>query len=80
MPLLPQAVFDVPGLQVLSSQQPFGQLAGVQRQEPPWHSSPSGQAMQTTPPVPQAAFVFPCLQVLSSQQPLGQLAGVQTQL
>jgi len=31
-PLSPQAVLDVPGLQVLSSQQPFGQLAGVQMQ------------------------------------------------
>jgi hypothetical protein len=62
----------------LSSQQPLGQLAGVQTQEPLRHSVPAGQAMQVTPPVPQCCVLL-VLQVLSSQQPLGQLAGVQTQ-
>ena len=33
-PPVPQAPFAVPGLQVLFSQQPLGQLAGVHRQVP----------------------------------------------
>jgi hypothetical protein len=69
----------LPGLQVLSLQQPLGQLVGVHTQAPFWHSKPAGQLTQATPPVPQAALVLPGLQVLFSQQPLGQLAGVHTQ-
>ncbi|MCA1683533.1 MAG: hypothetical protein LC708_00135 [Actinobacteria bacterium] len=54
-PPVPQAALFVPVLQVsvAESQQPSGQLAGVQTQLPFWHSVPAGQAMQATPRVPQ---------------------------
>jgi hypothetical protein len=65
-------------VQVLFWQQPLGQLVGVQRQEPDWHSVPAGQAMQAMPAVPQCWLLL-VWQVLFWQQPLGQLAAVQTQ-
>lgn len=52
-PPVPQNWFEVPALQVFPSQQPLGQLAGVQTHVPLWHSVPAGHAMQVTPPVPQ---------------------------
>jgi hypothetical protein len=80
-PLSPQAPLAVPALHWLFSQQPFGQLAGVQTQllSAP-HSVPAGQLMQATPPDPQAVFAEPLLHAPFSQHPFAQLAGVQTQL
>jgi hypothetical protein len=80
-PPVPQAVLLLPARQVFPSQQPLGQLAGVQTQEPFWHSVPVGQLRHATPPVPQNSFEFPVRQVwvASSQQPLEQLAVVQMQ-
>jgi hypothetical protein len=75
--VVPQAAFVLPALQMLPSQQPPGQLAGVQTQEPFWHCVPLGHVTQTPPPAPQAALEVPASQVLPSQQPLGQLTGVQ---
>jgi hypothetical protein len=78
-PPVPQNWFEVPALQVLPSQQPLGQLAGVQTQVPLWHSRfAAPQFTHGVPPVPQC-WVLLVWQVLFWQQPFGQLAGVQTQ-
>ena len=54
-PPLPQAVSEVPVLQVFPSQQPLGQLVGVHTQLWSWpHSVPGGQVTQVTPRVPQS--------------------------
>jgi hypothetical protein len=64
-PPVPQNWFESPWRHVVdgppfrpASQQP-AQLAVVQTQTPPRHSSPAGQVTHATPPVPQAALVFP---------------------
>ena len=76
-PPVPQAVFAVPCLQVLPSQQPM-QLAVVHTHVPLLlHSRPAVRQLAQTPPVvPQAVFAVPGLHWLFSQQPFGQLAVV----
>jgi len=77
-PPTPQAPLLRPGLQVLPSQQPSGQLAAVQTHDPLRHSVPEGHATQIAPLLPQAVLAVPGLQSLPSQHPVAQLAGVQT--
>ncbi len=77
-PAVPQAPLVLPGLQVLFSQQPFGQLAVVQIQSPFWHSVPAGHWTQATPAVPQC-WVLLVWQVLFWQQPCGQLVALHIQ-
>jgi hypothetical protein len=76
-PLSPQAVFAVPGLHWLFSQQPLGQLAGVHTHEPFWHTVPLGQATQATPLVPQCWLLL-VWHWLFWQQPFGQLVALHT--
>ena len=68
----------LPALHWLSSQQPLGQLVGVQTQAWFLHSRPAGQGAQVTPPVPQAWLVLPPWHSLFWQQPFAQLVGVHT--
>ncbi len=65
-------------MQVLFSQQPVGQLAGVHTQDWFRHSRPAGHAIHVAPPVPHAWLEFPGSHVLFWQQPLEQLVGVHT--
>ncbi|MFM9108577.1 MAG: hypothetical protein ACKOWF_17965, partial [Chloroflexota bacterium] len=76
-PLLPQASWEAPGLQVLPAQQPPGQEERSQRaslpeQTPARQVVAPVQAAQAAPPVPQAALAEPGWQVVPSQQPAGQ--------
>ena len=52
-PFVPQAALVFPVWQTPFWQQPEGQLADVQTQDPPWHSVPAGQVIQAVPAVPQ---------------------------
>jgi hypothetical protein len=78
-PPTPQAALEVPGRQVLPSQQPL-QLPGPQpaaEHDPPEQVPPAApQSWQGTPPVPQAQLSLPPRHCVPSQQP-GQLPGPQ---
>jgi len=79
-PPVPQAVMDVPDLQVLFWQQPVEQMVESQvpddgTQAPAWHFSVLLQALHEAPPVPHALEAVPLLHWLFSQQPLEQLDG-----
>ena len=72
---MPQALRDVPSLQLLFSQHPLAQVEGPQdpeegTQTPAWHFSLLLQALHVSPPEPQALADVPLLHCLFWQQPV----------
>lgn len=69
----------LPGLQTAPAQQPSGQLVGSQLEHrPAMHSSSTGHALHSSPPVPHELGVVPGKQASPSQHPSGHEAPSQT--